>query len=78
MRLQYKKVWLYEPMESKLQNENHPISYETYMNDFKNALSIFPFFVCVWFNIEPHDKILEPIFPIKFLKILMKYYVHYL
>jgi beta-phosphoglucomutase-like phosphatase (HAD superfamily) len=62
----------------KLQNEVHPISYEVYMNDFKNALCIFPFFVCVWFNSEENDKLLDPVFPIKFMKNLMKYYNHYL
>lgn len=62
----------------KLQNEIHPISYENYINDFKNALCIFPFFVSVWFNSESSDKLLDPIFPIKFLKNLMKYYNYYL
>jgi HAD superfamily hydrolase (TIGR01509 family) len=62
----------------KLQNENHPISHEKYMEDFKNALCIFPFFVCVWFNSEDVDTLLDPIFPIKFMKNLMKYYNHYL
>jgi HAD superfamily hydrolase (TIGR01549 family) len=62
----------------KLQNEIHPITYEIFMNDFKNALCIFPFFVCVWFNSESGDKLLDPIFPIKFMKNLMKYYNHYL
>ena len=62
----------------KLQNEGHPISYDKYMNDFKNALCIFPFFVCVWFNSESGDKLLDPVFPIKFMKNLMKYYNHYL
>ena len=61
----------------KLQNETHPISYDTYMNDFKNALCIFPFFVCVWFNSESGDKLLDPVFPIKFMKNLMKYYNYY-
>ena len=62
----------------KLQNESCSISYDTYMNDFKNALCIFPFFVCVWFNSESGDKLLDPVFPIKFMKNLMKYYNHYL
>ena len=62
----------------KLQNESNSISYDTYMNDFKNALCIFPFFVCVWFNSESGDKLLDPVFPIKFMKNLMKYYNHYL
>ncbi len=62
----------------KLQNESRSISYDTYMNDFKNALCIFPFFVCVWFNSESGDKLLDPVFPIKFMKNLMKYYNYYL
>ena len=62
----------------KLQNESRSISYEKYMNDFKNALCIFPFFVCVWFNSESGDKLLDPVFPIKFMKNLMKYYNYYL
>ena len=62
----------------KLMNELYPISYDTYMKDFKNALCIFPFFVCVWFNSESSDKLLDPIFPIKFMKNLMKYYNYYL
>lgn len=61
----------------KLQNESYSISYEKYMNDFKNALCIFPFFVCVWFNSESGDKLLDPVFPIKFMKNLMKYYNYY-
>ena len=62
----------------KLQNEIYPISYENYIKDLKNALCIFPFFVAVWFNSESSDKLLDPIFPIKFLKNLMKYYNYYL
>ena len=62
----------------KLQNESHPITYSEFMNDFKNALCVFPFFVCVWFNSEDPDKLLDPVFPIKFMKNLMKYYNHYL
>ena len=62
----------------KLQNESHSISYDTYMNDFKNTLCIFPFFVCVWFNSESGDKLLDPVFHIKFMKNLMKYYNYYL
>lgn len=61
----------------KLQNEFYPITYDIYMKDFKNALCIFPFFVCVWFNSESGDKLLDPIFPIKFMKNLMKYYNYY-
>tara|TARA_B100000035_G_scaffold298049_1_gene291405 strand:+ start:1862 stop:3568 length:1707 start_codon:yes stop_codon:yes gene_type:complete len=62
----------------KLQNEVHAIPYHTYMTDLKNALCIFPFFVCVWFNSESRDKLLDPVFPIRFIKNLMKYYNYYL
>ena len=62
----------------KLNKETYDITYEEYMTDFKNALCVFPFFVCVWFNSEDSDKLLDPIFPIRFLKNLMKYYNHFL
>ena len=62
----------------KLLKEKHDISYEKYMNDVKNSLCIFPFFVCVWFNSETNDKLLDPVFPIRFLKDLIKYYNHFL
>ena len=62
----------------KLQKESCNITYDEYLKDFKTALCIFPFFVCVWFNSEPVDKILDKVFPIRFLKNLMKYYKHYL
>lgn len=58
--------------------ETREISYETYMKDFKNALCIFPFFVCIWFNSENSDKLLDPVFPVKFMKNLLKYYDYYL
>ena len=61
----------------KLYNENNYITYENYMKDFKNALCIFPFFVCVWFNSEMKEKLIDPIFPIKFLKNLIKYYKYF-
>ena len=62
----------------KLHKEKYDISYEEYMNDFKNALCVFPFFVCVWFNSENTDTLLDQIFPIRFLKNLMKYYNYFL
>jgi HAD superfamily hydrolase (TIGR01549 family) len=62
----------------RLQNESHPTPYDIYMSELKNALCIFPFFVCVWFNTESSDKLLDPVFPIKFMKNLMKYYNHFL
>ena len=37
------------------------------MTDFKNNLSIFPFVVCVWFNSEDNDKLLDKIFPIIYI-----------
>lgn len=61
----------------RLLKEKHDISYENYINDVKNSLCIFPFFVCVWFNSETNDKLLDPVFPIRFLKDLMKYYNYF-
>ena len=62
----------------KLMSETRKISWDEYMVDFKNALCIFPFFVCVWFNSEDSDKLLDPVFPIKFMKNLLKYYNYFL
>jgi beta-phosphoglucomutase-like phosphatase (HAD superfamily)/dTDP-glucose pyrophosphorylase len=62
----------------KLHNENVNISYSDFLKDFKNALCVFPFFVCVWFNSVDSDKLLDPIFPIRFLKNLVKYYRYFL
>ena len=62
----------------KLILQQRNCSYDEYLKDFKNALCIFPFFVCVWFNSEDNDKLLDPIFPIKFMKNLLKYYDFYL
>ena len=53
-------------------------SYDQYMIDFKRSLCIFPFFVCVWFNSEDSDKLIDKTFPIKFMKNLLKYYEYYL
>ena len=58
----------------KLLNNTRKIDHKIFLNDFKNALCIFPFFVCVWFNSEDSDKLLDPVFPIKFMKNLLKYY----
>jgi HAD superfamily hydrolase (TIGR01509 family) len=62
----------------KLMIEQRKYSYEEYLKDFRNALCIFPFFVCVWFNNEDNDKLLDPVFPIRFMKNLLKYYDFYL
>ena len=62
----------------KLITETRKLSWKHYMTDFKNSLCLFPFFVCVWFNSEDSDKLLDPVFPIKFMKNLLKYYSYYL
>lgn len=51
---------------------------EEFMKDFKTSLMIFPFVVCVWFNSEDNDKLLDKVFPIRFMKNLLKYYNVYL
>ena len=53
-------------------------TYDEFMQDFRANLCIFPFVVCVWFNSEDNDKLLDKIFPIKFMKNLMKYYTYFL
>ena len=62
----------------KLITESRKLSYDEYIQDFKNALCLFPFFVCVWFNSEDSDKLLDPVFPIKFMKNMLKYYNYFL
>ena len=62
----------------KLMKERNEINKDIFMNDFKNALCIFPFFVCVWFNSEDNDKLIDKCFPLKFMKNLLKYYQYYL
>ena len=57
-----------------LLHKNYKIDFETFMKDFKNSMCIFPFFVCVWFNSEDNDKLLDNVFPIRFMKNLLKYY----
>lgn len=53
-------------------------TYEQYMVDFKRALCVFPFFVCVWFNSESSEKLIDKSFPILFMKNLLKYYEYYI
>jgi HAD superfamily hydrolase (TIGR01509 family) len=53
-------------------------TYDEFIRDFKANICIFPFVVCVWFNSEDNDKLLDKIFPIKFMKNLMKYYNYFL
>jgi len=47
------------------------------MNDVKNSLCIFPFFVCVWFISESNGRLLDPVFTIRFLIDLIKYYNYF-
>ena len=53
-------------------------TYQEFMCDFKANLCIFPFVVCVWFNSEDNDKLLDKIFPIRFMKNLVEYYTYYI
>ncbi len=63
----------------KLMNEKkRTILFDDFKKDFKNSLCIFPFFVMVWFNSEDQDKLIDKIFPIKFMKNVLSYYNYYL
>ena len=53
-------------------------NYEELILDFKISLCIFPFFVLVWFNSEDRGNILDKVFPIRFMKNLLKFYNYYL
>jgi HAD superfamily hydrolase (TIGR01549 family) len=53
-------------------------TYDEYIKDFKICLCIFPFIVCVWFNSECNDKLLDKVFPIRFMKNLLEYYNYFL
>ena len=72
-------VSLVERYYFKLENQrrNH-YTYEQHMNEFRLALCSFPFFVCVWFNSENTEKLLDKAFPIKFMKNLLAFYDEYL
>lgn len=61
----YKKSNMYKKMDDLL-------------FDFKVSLCIFPFFVMVWFNSENRDNLLDKVFPINFMKNLLKFYNKYL
>ena len=52
--------------------------YNTYLMEFKASLCMFPFFVCVWFNSEDSEKLLDKVFPMRFMKNLLLYYDYYL
>jgi hypothetical protein len=53
-------------------------NFEDLIKDFKISLCIFPFFVMIWFNSENRDNLLDKVFPIRFMKNLLKFYDYYL
>ena len=61
----YKKSLMYNNLEDLIE-------------DFKISLCIFPFFVMIWFNSENRDNLLDKVFPIRFMKNLLKFYNTYL
>jgi len=63
----------------KLYSETDPsYSYKQFEYEFNLSLCMFPFFVCVWFNSEEIDKLIDSTFPLRFLRNLDKYYQYYL
>ena len=48
------------------------------MNIPNLSLCMFPFFVCVWFNSEEMNKLIDSTFPLRFIRNLDKYYQYYL
>lgn len=65
LKYYYKKSKIYE-------------SYDELLFDFKLTLSLFPFFVMVWFNSENRDNLIDKVFPINFMKNVLKFYNEYL
>ena len=61
----------------KLYSETYP-SYSYNQYEFNLSLYMFLFFVCVWFNSEEIDKLIDSIFPLRFIRNLDKYYQYYL
>ena len=51
--------------------------YNQYINDIKSSIGVFPFFVMIWFNTEDEDKLLDKIFPIKFMRNTLKYLTYF-
>ena len=63
----------------KLYSESNPsYSFEQFEYEFNLSLCMFPFFVCVWFNSEEIDKLIDSTFPLRFIRNLEKYYQYYL
>jgi beta-phosphoglucomutase len=63
---------------SLIKENRYDITYDIFIEDLKNSLCIFPFFVMIWFNSEDQDKLIDKAFPIKFMKNCLKYYKYYL
>jgi len=61
---------------AKLNHTNY--SYEQYLKDFRCSICSFAFFVMVWFNSENKEDLVDPTFPRRFLKNLIKYYNYYI
>ena len=63
----------------KLYSEtNSSYSFNQFEYEFNLSLCMFPFFVCVWFNSEEIDKLIDSTFPLRFIRNLDKYYQYYL
>lgn len=67
--------YLYYKQYSK---DNTSYSIEQFDYEFNLSLCMFPFFVCVWFNSENLDKLIDSTFPLRFIRNLEKYYNYYL
>jgi HAD superfamily hydrolase (TIGR01549 family) len=52
--------------------------YSNLLFDFKLSLCIFPYFVMLWFNSENREKLIDKVFPIRFMKNLLKFYEEYI
>jgi hypothetical protein len=61
---------------TKLNHSNY--SKAAYMKDFKASICSFAFFVMIWFNSTPKEKLIDPAFPRRFQANLMKYYNYYI
>ena len=53
-------------------------NFDHLMFDFKLSLCVFPFFVIIWFNSENRETLLDKVFPIKYMKNVLKFYEKYL
>lgn len=56
-----------------IRNGMNHYTYDEFINDFKISLGVFPLIVCVWFNSEDSDKLIDNVFPIKFMKNMLEY-----